>query len=76
MPLRGIEHAISSARSNELIEWQTGKLYVYLTLRNSRINLTLEIVIRLVHQAQNILMVGENNKTFIGCFLNSCQICR
>ena len=25
MPLRDIEHAISSAQSNELIEWQTGK---------------------------------------------------
>ena len=40
MPLRDIEHAISSAQSNELIEWQTGKLFAYLTLRNSRINVT------------------------------------
>ena len=28
-------------QSNELIEWQTGKLFAYLTLRNSRINVTL-----------------------------------
>ena len=35
-----IEHVISSARSNELIEWQTGELFAYLTLRNSCINLT------------------------------------
>ena len=40
VPLRHIEHAISSAQSNELIEWQTGKLFAYLTLRNSRINVT------------------------------------
>ena len=40
MPLRDIEHAISSAQSNELIEWQTGKLFAYLTLRNSHINVT------------------------------------
>ena len=52
MPLRDIEHAISSAESNELIEWQTGKLFAYQTLRNLRINVTLETVIRLVHHAQ------------------------
>ena len=40
MPLRDIEHAISSAQSNELIEWQTGKLFAYLTLRNSRMDVT------------------------------------
>ena len=40
MPLRDIEHASSSAKSNELIEWQTGKLFAYLTLRNSRMNVT------------------------------------
>ena len=40
MPLRDIEHAISSAQSNELIEWQTGKLFAYLTLRKSRMNVT------------------------------------
>ena len=37
MPLRDIEHAISSAQSNELIKWQTG---AYLTLHNSLINVT------------------------------------
>ena len=52
VPLRDIEHAISSAQSNELIEWQTGKLFAYLTLRNSRINVTFRTVIRLVHHAQ------------------------
>ena len=40
MPLRDIGHAISSAQSNELIEWQTGKLFAYLTLRNLHINVT------------------------------------
>ena len=38
MSLRDIEHAISSAQSNELIGWQTGKIFAYLTLHNWRIN--------------------------------------
>ena len=40
MPLQDIEHAISSAQSNKLIGWQTGKLFAYLTLRNSSMNVT------------------------------------
>ena len=76
MPLRDIEHAISSAQSNELIEWQAGKLFAYLTLRNSHINVTFRNRYQAGSSCANIVIVGENNKTFIGCFLNSYQICQ
>ena len=63
MPLRDSEHAISSAQSNELIEWQTGKLFAYLTLRNSHINVTFRNRYWAGPSCANILIVGENNKT-------------
>ena len=60
------------AQSNELIEWQTGKLFAYLTLRNSRINVTFRNRYEAGPSCANIV---SENKTFIGCFLNSYQIC-
>ena len=72
MPLPDIEHAISSAQSNKLIEWQTGKLFAYLMLHNSRINMTFRNHYKAGPSSAHI--IGENTKTFIGCFLNSYQI--
>ena len=68
MPLQDIAHTISSAQLNELIEWQTDKLFAYLMLHNSNINVTFTNHYQAGESCANI--VGENSKTFIGCFLS------